>query len=76
MSVHRSKTLIKTFDFGAGEMAQRLRALSALAEVLSSISSKPHGGSQSSIMRSGALFCPAGIYAVENTVPIINKSFF
>ena len=76
VSVHSSKTLIKTFEFGAGEMAQRLRALSALPEVLSSIPIKPHDGSQPFIMRFGALFCPAVIHAVQNTVPIINKCFF
>ena len=41
---------------GAGEMAQWLRELTALPEVLSSIPSKPHGGSQPSIMRSDAFF--------------------
>ncbi|KAH0513092.1 ATP-dependent RNA helicase fal-1 [Microtus ochrogaster] len=37
-------------------MAQRLRILAALREVLSSISQQPHGGSQPSVMRSDALF--------------------
>jgi hypothetical protein len=40
----------------AGEMAQWLRALDALSKVLSSKSLQPHGGSQTPIMRSDALF--------------------
>jgi hypothetical protein len=36
----------------AGEMAQQLRALTALPKVLSSV----HGGSQPSVMRFDALF--------------------
>jgi hypothetical protein len=40
----------------AGEMAQQLRALTALPKVQSSNLSKPHGGSQPSVMRSDALF--------------------
>ncbi|EGW08172.1 hypothetical protein I79_011582 [Cricetulus griseus] len=44
-------------------MAQRLSALAALPEVLSSIPSNHiHGDSQPSIMRSGALFWPALVY--------------
>jgi hypothetical protein len=39
----------------AGEMAQRLRALTALPEVQFN-SQKPHGGSQPSVMGSDALF--------------------
>jgi hypothetical protein len=35
---------------------QQLRALTALPEVLSSIPEPPHGGSQSSVMGSNALF--------------------
>ena len=38
----------------AGEMAQRLKALTAPPEVLSS--QYPHGGSQPPVMRSDALF--------------------
>jgi hypothetical protein len=40
----------------AGEMTQRLRALAALPEILSSIPRIEHGGSQSSAMGSDALF--------------------
>ena len=40
-------------------MAQRLKALTAPPEILSSILSSPHGGSQPSVMRSGDLFWPA-----------------
>ena len=43
-------------------MAQRLKALTAPPEILSSILSSPHGGSQPSVMRSGDLFWSAGIY--------------
>jgi hypothetical protein len=46
----------------AGEMAQRLRALSALAEFNSQ---QPHGGSQPAMMRPGALFWPAGYMQAE-----------
>jgi len=35
-------------------------------------SQQPHGGSQPSVMRSGALFWPAGVHAGE-TLYIINK---
>jgi hypothetical protein len=42
---------------GAGEMAQRLRALTALPKVLPEFKSQhPHGGSQPSVLRSDALF--------------------
>ena len=41
-------------------MIQRLRALN---------SQQPHGDSQPPIMRSGALFCPAGIHT-EKTLYI------
>ena len=45
----------------AGEMPQRLRALAALPEILSSIpSNHVYDDSQSSIARSGALFWHAG----------------
>jgi hypothetical protein len=40
----------------AGEMAQLVRALTALLKVLSSKSQQPHGGSQPPIMRSDVLF--------------------
>ena len=42
--------------FGAGEMAQWLRALTDLAEVLSSSPSKSHAGSKPYVMGSGAPF--------------------
>ena len=55
--------LLKNTVTWAGEMAQRLRALTALPEVLSSIpsspefkSQQPHGGSQPSVMGSDALY--------------------
>ena len=48
--------------FRAGEMAQRLRALIALRGPEFN-SQQPHSGSQPSIMKSGALFWPAGIHA-------------
>jgi hypothetical protein len=48
---NKQKTKKKKYDQWAGEMAQQLRALTALPEVLSS-----NGGSQPSIMRSDALF--------------------
>jgi hypothetical protein len=54
-------------------MAQRLRALAALPEVLSSIPSQPHGGSKPSVMGFGALFWPTGIY-VQAECYIHNKS--
>ena len=48
---------LKLYIEGAGEMAQWLRALTALLKVISSIpSNQPHGGSQPSVMRSEALF--------------------
>jgi hypothetical protein len=46
---------IKTVTLGAGVMAQWLRALTVL-EVLPSIPSNPHSGSQPSAMGSDALF--------------------
>ena len=51
-------------------MAQRLRALAALSEVLSSIlSAHIHGGSQASMMGSDALFWPAGMHADRVLMP-------
>jgi hypothetical protein len=48
---------IKKRTQGAGEMAERLRALTALSKVLSSIpSNQPHGGLQPSVIRYDALF--------------------
>ncbi|EGW06315.1 hypothetical protein I79_018971 [Cricetulus griseus] len=44
-------------------MAQRLRALTVLPEVLSSIPSNHMVAHYQLVMRSGALFRPAGIYA-------------
>jgi hypothetical protein len=41
---------------GAGEMAQRLRALTGSSKGPEFKSRQPHGGSQPSIMRSDALF--------------------
>ena len=53
---------IKVQNLGAGKMAQQLRALAVLPEVISSIPSN-HMVSQLSVMRSGALFWSAGICA-------------
>jgi hypothetical protein len=48
---------IKRPNLGAGEMAQCLRAPTALPDDLSSIPGiEPHGGSQPSVMGSGAFF--------------------
>jgi len=45
-------------------MAQRLRALAALPEVLPEFNSQqPHGGSQPSVMGSDALFWHTGVHA-------------
>ena len=54
---------------GASEMAQQLKALAALLEVMSSIPSnqQPHGGSQPSIGESDALFRQADMYAIEHS---------
>jgi hypothetical protein len=46
----------------AGEVAQRLRALTALPEVLSLIPSNHMVADNPSVMRSDALFWPAGIH--------------
>jgi hypothetical protein len=46
----------KISNFWAGEMAQRLRALTGSSEGPEFKSQQPHGGSQPSIMRSDALF--------------------
>jgi hypothetical protein len=54
--IHKLKKLIKIGLIGAGEMAQWLRALTALLKVLSSKSQQPHGDSQPSVMGSDALF--------------------
>ena len=43
-------------------MAQWLRALPALPKGPEFNSRQPHGGSQPSVMRSDALFWPAGIH--------------
>jgi hypothetical protein len=59
---------IKNLKKRAGEMAQWLRALAALPEVLSSIPSKPHGGSQPSVMGPDALF-----WCINNSVLIYIK---
>jgi hypothetical protein len=48
--------LLKKINFWTGEMAQRLRG----PEINSQ---QPHGGSQPSILRSGALFRCADIHA-------------
>jgi hypothetical protein len=40
----------------AGEMAQRVKAPTALLKVMSSNPSKPYGGSQPPVTRSDALF--------------------
>jgi len=47
----------------AGEMAQQLRALDCSSTGPEFNSQQPHGGSQPSVMRSGALFWPAVTYA-------------
>ena len=52
----------RTVCVGAREMAQRLRALTVLPEVLEFNSQQPHGGSQPS-MRPGALLWQAGTHA-------------
>jgi hypothetical protein len=62
----------------AGAMSQRLRALPALFQILSFRgpefnSQQPHGGSQQYIMRSGALFWHAGIYASRTLLYTIKK---
>jgi hypothetical protein len=49
--------------YGAGEMAQRLRVLAALPEILSSIPQQPHDGLQTSVIGSGALRWQADIHA-------------
>ena len=55
-----------------GEMAQRLRVLAALSRDPEFKSQQPHGVSQPSIMRSGALFEHAGRHG-RNVVYIIDK---
>jgi proteasome lid subunit RPN8/RPN11 len=57
-TTHPHKVIkFETLICWAGEMAQQLRALAALPEVLSSIlHSHIHGGSQPSVMESDALF--------------------
>jgi hypothetical protein len=55
-------------------VAQWLRALSALQEVLSSIPSK-HIGSQPSVMGSDAFFWHAGGHADRAVIHKINKTF-
>jgi hypothetical protein len=50
---------------GAGEMAQQLRAPTAPLQVLSSIPSQLHGGSQPSVMGSNAL---SGVSEDSNTL--------
>ena len=54
-------------------MAQRLRALAALSRGPEFNSQQPHGGAHPSVMRSGALFWPAGIQEGRNDVYTINK---
>jgi hypothetical protein len=49
-------SVLTNFSLGAGEMAQRLRALTALPEILSSVFQQSHGGSQPSVMGSDAFF--------------------
>ena len=53
---HISNLLLRNASVGAGEVAQRLGALAALPEILSSIPSNHTVGSQASIMRFGTLF--------------------
>ena len=52
----------RSSDHGAGEMAQRLRALTVLPEVPSSNPSNHIGGSKLPVMRSDALFWCATVY--------------
>ena len=60
-------------------MAQQLRALTALLEVLSSNSQQPHGGSQTPVMGSDDLFCVSEdsdsglIYIIINKENLKNK---
>ena len=53
---------MKCFPLGAGEMAQQLRTLFLFQRFNPQ---QPHGGSQPSILGSGALFWPAGAYAAR-----------
>jgi hypothetical protein len=46
----------KSYTFRTEEMAQRLRALTALPKGPEFSSQQPQGGSQSSVMRSAGLF--------------------
>ena len=55
----------------AGEMAQWFRALTALPEVLSSVPSKPHGGSQPSVV--GDLMPSSGVSEDSESVLIYIK---
>jgi hypothetical protein len=55
----------------AGEMAQWFRALTALPEVLSSVPSKPHGGSQPSVV--GDLMPSSGVSEDSESVFIYIK---
>jgi hypothetical protein len=48
--------LFKEWENWAGEMAQRLRALTALLKGPEFNSQQPHGGSQSTVIGSDALF--------------------
>jgi hypothetical protein len=58
----------KNWTSGAGEMAQQLRALAALPEVMSLIpSNQSHGGSQPYLGGSDALFRQADIYAAHHS---------
>ncbi|CAO2597670.1 hypothetical protein LEMLEM_LOCUS9098, partial [Lemmus lemmus] len=62
----------KIIFMGGGEMAQRLGALPALPKGPEFNSRQPHGSSQPSVMRSGALFWPAYIHR-QNIVYVIIK---
>jgi hypothetical protein len=54
--IFKADFIIIYLKIGVREMAQRLRALAALPEVLSSIPNNHHDDSQPSIMGSDALF--------------------
>jgi hypothetical protein len=50
-SSHREYSKVKSKEKRSGKMAQQLRELTALPGVLSSVPSKPHGGSRPSGVR-------------------------
>lgn len=58
-----SNESIESGKRGVRELAQQLKALAVRPEVLSSYSQQPCAGLQPSVMRSVALFLPAGMHA-------------